>query len=264
MNNKNLIEVEMREKANYSLAKGMIDVSKKSLDSLAISYSRELNSLNDDMYRIITVSILAILEQNNAASEKTHETLNDNAISLRSSLEKELVELVQISSSLSKILDEKMGNQLLGQIKSNGTKNETDLSDYITKTASAGQTLSNSSFPNIERQIDSYNKKLINDLKIQDNLVLVEKIMNCLNNSKIIYLYKLSNENKIMFGNFANLVDTAGTYFINYAKSVDDLIANKTFNRSIDELGVPNERKSLIENLQSARELYLADEQKTK
>ncbi len=264
MNNIKIIEAEMREKANYDLAKSMINVSKKTLDVLANTYSLEFNSINDDLYRIITISMFSLLEQNNAIGKKTQDILYDNAIGLRSSLEKEQVELIQISSSLSKIMEEKMGNQLLIQIKSNGTKTETNLSDYITKTASAGKTLSSSSFPNIERQIDFYNNKIVQELKVQDNLSLANEIMDLLNSSKLIYLYKLSCENKIMFGNFANLVNTTGTYFTNYAKSVDDLIISRTPSTDMDELGVPKERRSLIQNLQSARELYLGDEQKKK
>lgn len=264
MNNIKLSEVEMREKAYYDLAKSMINVSKKTLNVLANTYSKELNSLNDDLYRIITISIFTLLEQNNADSKEMQDILYDNAIGLKSSLEKELVELIQISSSLSKVIEEKMGNQLLIQIKSNGTKPKTNLSDYITKTASAGKTLSSSSFPNIERQIDFYNNKIVQELKVQDNLALADKVMELLYNSKLIYLYKLSSENKMMFGNFANLVNTTGTYFTNYAKSVDDLIISRTLSTDMDELGVPKERRSLIQNLQSARELYLGDEQKIK
>jgi len=62
-----------------------------------------------------------------------------------------------------------------------------------------------------------------------------------------------------MFGNFANLVSTTGIYLTNYAKSVDEILGYKNVSTDFDELGVPKERKSLTENLESARQLYMPE-----
>lgn len=258
----NIELLEMRELFNYDLSKSMINVSKTTLNVLAENYGIELNAINDEIYRNITVSLLSFLKENNVATDETEETLSNNALALRSTLQEKTQELIEISSLLGKIMDEKMNHQLLEQIKQDGSSNDIKLNEYVEKTANAGKVLSTSSFPNIEREIDTYNKKLIEDLKIDLDSTFVLKLQSRLDNYKKIYLYRLAAENKIMFGNFANLVSTTGVYLGNYAKSVDEVLGLKNVNTDFDELGVPKERKSLIENLDYARQLYESEQKR--
>ncbi len=259
----NIELLEMRESSNYNISKGMIDVSKKNLDILAGNYSTELNDINDEIYRNITISMFTLLEENNAVTKGTQEVLYENSLGLRTTLQKKTLELIQISTSLSSIIDEKMNHQLLSQIKQDGSTTNINLDEYVDKTVKAGQVLSTSSFPDIEREIDTYNKKIVDELKVAPGSAVAIKIQERLDSYKKIYLYRLGTENKIMFGNFANLVSKTGIYLGNYAKSVDELLASRTVNVSVDELGVPKERKSLAENLGYARELYTAEPQRT-
>lgn len=254
MNNIELLE--MRESSNYELSKSMIGVSKKTLDSLAENYNAELKSINDEIYRHIAISLFSFLKENNAVNESAEEILSDNASKLRNTLQEKTLELVQISSSLGKIMDEKMSLQLLEQIKQRGSSSDIKLDEYVDKTVNAGEVLSTSSFPNIEKEIDEYNKKIILDLKIDLALPLALKLQELLSRYKKVYLYRLGTENKMMFGNFANLVSMAGTYLENYAKSVDEILNHRNVNDSVDELGVPKQRKSLADNLEYARQLY--------
>ncbi len=254
MNNIELLE--MRESSNYELSKSMISVSKKTLDNLAENYNTELNSINDEIYRHTSISLFSFLKENNAVNEDTQEILSDNSSKLRNTLQEKTLELAQISSSLGKIMDEKMSLQLLEQIKQGGSSSDIKLDEYVDKTVNAGEVLSTSSFPNIEKEIDAYNKKLIIDLKIDLASPLALKLQELLNRYKKVYLYRLGMENKMMFGNFANLVSMAGTYLENYAKSVDEILNYRNINEGVDELGVPKQRKSLADNLEYARQLY--------
>jgi len=258
----NIEILKMRESFNYDLSKSMIGVSKKTLEILARNYSTELDGINDEIYRHISVSLFTFLEENNAVTKGTQEILYGNASQLRSTLQEKTSELTQISSSLGKIMDEKMNIQLLEQIKQDGSNTNVKLNEYVDKTVNAGKVLSTSSFPNIEREIDTYNKKLIDDLKIVPDSPLAMKLQTCLDSYKKIYLYRLSNENKIMFGNFANLVSMAGTYLENYAKSIDEILGYRNVNVGLDELGVPKERKSLTDNLEYAKQLYETEQKR--
>lgn len=259
----NIELLKMREKFNYNLSKDMINVSKTTLDILAGNYSTELGAINDDIYRHITIRIFTFLKGNNAVTKGTQEIIYNNASGLRSVLQGKTLEITQISSSLSEIMEEKMNHQLLEQIKQEGSSTNIKLDEYIEKTVNAGKVLSTSSFPNIEREIDTYNKKLIDDLKVTPDSPLALKIQARLDSYKKAYLYRLGAENKIMFGNFANFVSTTGIYLENYAKSVDELLVSRTVNTGIDELGVPKKRKSLADNLEYVRELYMPEPQRT-
>ncbi len=258
----NIELLQMRESSNYDLSKSMIGVSKKTLELLAGNYSAELSSINDELYREITINLFTFLEENNVVTKGTQETLYESALGLRNVLQEKTLELSEISNSLGKIIEEKMSIQLLEQIKNSGSNINIDLDDYVNKTANAGKVLSTSSFPNIEREIDEYNNKIIDGLKVDSNSPVGIKLVERLNSYKRMYLYRLVAENKIMFGNFANLMSTAGIYLKNYAKSVDEILAYKKENISFDELGVPKERKSLAENLEYAKQLYTEQPQK--
>jgi len=257
MNNIELLK--MRESFNYDLAKGMIGVSKRTLDNLSNNYNAELDSMNGEIYRHISINLFLFLEENNLVTKGTQEILYSNAAELRGKLQEKTSELTQISSSLDKIMEEKMNHQLLEQIKQGGSTASIELDEYVDKTVNAGNILATSSFPNFEREINTYNKNIINDLKVEPDSQVAKKIQTLLNNYKRIYLYRLSRENKIMFGNFANLVSTTGIYLTNYAKSVDEILGYKNVSTDFDELGVPKERKSLTENLESARQLYMPE-----
>ena len=104
------------------------------------------------------------------------------------------------------------------------------------------------------------NPLFLNDVELNSRVGI--KIIERLNSYKRMYLYRLVAQNKIVFGNFANLISTAGIYLKNYAKSVDELLAYNKENVSFDELGVPKERKSLTENLEYARQLYETEQKR--
>jgi hypothetical protein len=214
---KNTDILENSNRINFDISLGMIIYTESTLKSKAVNYEKDIVSLSEKLCSDIMTSLL---NDAKLLTDEDIKKINEIIKKLKEDLDNATLESVEVSKILSKIVQIKLKDELISEIKNNEDNVDVKLDQYINKTTRSGRILSGNSNTGIENIIDKYIKQITQIIGIREDPVQTIDF----NEYKKDYLTNVKFENKKMFGSFADLLETTGMYLGNYLVTIKQLL----------------------------------------
>lgn len=242
----NRVRIEQTEKVNYDIAEGMLRYCVKKLNTSSLEYNTKFQNDTRDYAHSRTEAIINFLKEKTIYTDEMGELVRTNTLDLNFEITEHMKDFFEVSLGLGRIVSTKFGEDYLKSLRRG--KNNHELDKTVNYLTTQGEVLSNTNLVGVRRIITEYDSNLALELGL--NKEDIDELLKKLEAYSTIYLLWLKNNNKFMYGNFVNMLNTLKGYLTNYIKSKDNLI--KVTARG-DELGAIRSTKSLIETLEDKK-----------